>query len=203
MKSTRPYRQSARAQAAEQTRQNIMKAAVKLWRNRDDWEQVTLAELADEAAVTVQTVLRRFGSKDGVVDAVLEEKASGVEAMRDQAPVGDPDAALQVLLEHYETDGDLALRTLAIEDRSTTARRIAEHGRKHHRSWCARVFAPFLPSPRAKHYPTRLDAFVAATDLYLWKLLRRDLGRTRTQTHEAFAELLRALTSTSPETRRS
>lgn len=190
----RPYRQAARAEAAAQTRHDIMAAAVALWRRRE-WEQVTLAEIAEEAGVTAQTVLRRFGSKDGVVDAVLAEKASGVEAERDLAPVGDPGGALDVLLAHYESDGDLALRTLALEDRSPAARRVAEHGRAYHRAWCARVFAPFLPTPRAAQYACRLDAFVAATDLYLWKLLRRDLGRTASESREVFAALLQGLTT--------
>jgi AcrR family transcriptional regulator len=190
----RPYRQAARAESAAQTRRDIMAAAVLLWRRRE-WEQVTLAEIAEEAGVTPQTVLRRFGSKDGVVDAVLAEKASGVEAERDLAPVGDLDAALDVLLAHYETDGDLALRTLALEERSPTARRIAEHGRTYHRAWCARVFAPLLPTSRASQYERRLDAYVAATDLYLWKLLRRDLARTLPQTRAVFEALLRGLAS--------
>jgi AcrR family transcriptional regulator len=192
--ASRPYRQTARADAAEETRRNILAAAVALWRTRD-LEQLTLADIAEQAGCTTQTVLRRFGSKDGVLDACLAEGASGIEALRDRAPAGDQQAALDVLLAHYEADGDDALRTLAIEDRSAMARRIAEHGRKHHRSWCARVFAPFLPAPTSKRYAVRLDAFVAATDLYLWKLLRRDLGRTAAQTREAFATILAALAS--------
>jgi hypothetical protein len=34
---------------------------------------------------------------------------------------------------------------------------------------------------------------VAATDLYLWKLIRRDLGRTVEQTRQAISTLLYAL----------
>jgi AcrR family transcriptional regulator len=198
---TRPYRQTARAQATEQTRRRIMEAAVALWRSHD-WEQVTLADIAELAGVTPQTVLRRFGSKDGLVDACLEERASGVEALRDAAPVGDPAGILEVLLDHYEADGDGVARTLAMEDRSDTARRIAEHGRRHHRSWCARVFAPFLPSPRSKLHSVRLDAFVAATDFYLWKLLRRDLGRTSEEAHQVLLALLQGLVTTAPERKR-
>lgn len=194
MKSrTRVYRQRARAKAAEQTGQDIMAAAVALWRERE-WDEVTLAAIASHAGVTTQTVLRRFGSKDGLVDAVLETKASGVEALRDQAPAGDPCGALDVLLTHYEDDGDAVMRMLRLEERSAATRHIAEHGRAHHRKWCARVFAPYLPEPSSADYRVRLDAFVAATDLYLWKLLRRDLGRTATQTRQVFDALIDALT---------
>lgn len=194
-RGTRPYRQTTRAQAAKKTRQAILSAAVALWREQD-WEQVTLAAVAERAGVTVQTVLRRFGSKDGLVDACLKERASGVEALRDRASVGDLKGALDVLLEHYERDGDAVLRALSVETRVPSVARIVEHGRKEHRAWCARVFAPFLPSTRAKAHRGRLDAFVAATDIYLWKLLRRDLGRTERQTRETLAALLEGLTAT-------
>jgi AcrR family transcriptional regulator len=197
MKSGAPrqYRQRARAEAAARTRQAILGAAVTLWRELD-WEQVTLGAIAERAGVTVQTVLRRFGSKDGVVDACLAERASGVEEIRDRARAGDLQGALEALLAHYERDGDAVLRTLDLEARSPTARRIVEHGRAEHRAWCARVFAPYLPSPRAGSYRARLDAFVAATDIYAWKLVRRDLGRTRQQTRDALAALLEGLAAT-------
>jgi AcrR family transcriptional regulator len=194
---TRQYRQTARAEAAERTRQAIMGAAVTLWREQD-WEQVTLGAIAERAGVTVQTVLRRFGSKDGVVDACLAERASGVEEVRDRAQAGDPQSAIDALLAHYERDGDAVLRTLDLEARSPAARRIVDRGRAEHRAWCARVFAPYLPAPRAGSYRARLDAFVAATDIYVWKLVRRDLGRTRQQTRDAFAALLGGLTATRP-----
>lgn len=195
LETPRPYRQTARAEAAEQTRQAIMRAAVALWRAQD-WEQVTLSAIANRAGVTVQTVLRRFGSKDGVVDACLAARVSGIEDIRDRVQPGDPKTAVEGLLAHYERDGDAVLRTLSLEARSPVARRIVDHGRAEHRVWCARVFAPYLPSPRARSHRVRLDAFVAATDIYLWKLLRRDLGRTRLQTRDAFAALLEGLTAT-------
>ena len=196
MKSTRTraYRQKARADSAAQTHRAILEAAVSLWREHD-WDAVTLARIAERAGVSRQTVLRRFGSKDGVVDACIAERASGVEQLRDRARSGDLASALDALLAHYERDGDAVLRTLAIAERSAGASRIVAHGRAEHRRWCARIFAPFLPAPRDRSHRARLDAFVAATDIYLWKLLRRDLGRTKVQTRDALFELLRHLAS--------
>lgn len=191
---TRPYRQTARAEAAAQTAHDIMAAAVALWYERA-LDEITLDDIADRAGVSKQTVLRRFGSKDGLIDAVIDSKASGVEARRDEAPTGDIPAALAVLLAHYEADGDPTLRTLALEDRLPAAKRIAENGRQHHRAWCARVFAHVLPEAGTDGYPARLDAFVAATDLSLWKLLRRDLGRSAEQTRQTFETLAAALAS--------
>jgi hypothetical protein len=43
-----------------------------------------------------------------------------------------------------------------------------------------------------------LDAFVAATDIYLWKLLRLDLGRTAEQARHVISALLHALADHNP-----
>ena len=195
MKETRPYRQTARAAAAAQTGRDILAAAVALWRERA-LDAITLADIAERAGVSVQTVIRRFGSKEGVVEAAIAADASGIPQARQAAPVGDVSAALDVLLAHYEADGDAVLRTLALEDRLPAARQIAENGRAFHRAWCARVFAPFLPDPGDGGGTARLDAFVAATDLSLWKLLRHDLGRSAEATRDAFGVLVGGLTST-------
>lgn len=197
-KVARPYRQTARAEASERTRASILAAAVALWRERE-WDDITLADIAARAGVTVQTVLRRFSNKDGVIDACIAERASGVEALRDRAVPGELPSILDALLAHYERDGDAVLRMLQVEARSPAVRRVTAHGRKVHRAWCERVFAPFLPRASARAYPARVDAFVAATDVYLWKLLRRDLGRDLDATRAVLDALLTALSHPTPK----
>lgn len=189
---TRPYRMTARAESAARTGRDILEATVALWRERA-LDEITLRAIADRAGVSVQTVIRRFGSKDGVVEACIEGDVAGVRVERDRAPTGDVEGAVDVLLTHYERDGDAIVRTLDLEDRLEAARAVAERGRREHREWCARVFAPFLPPSDREAYDTRLDAFVAVTDLYLWKLLRRDVGRTAGETKRALRTLLDGL----------
>lgn len=198
--STRSYRMKARAEAAAQTAADILGATVALWRERP-LDEITLQEIADGAGVTVQTVIRRFGSKEGVFDACIEGDAAGVQVERDRAPAGDVEAALDILMSHYERDGDAVLRTLALEDKLDAARVIAERGRREHRQWCARIFAPYLPPAGAGNHDTRLDAFVAATDLYVWKLLRRDLLRSVDESKQAIRSLIDGLISLGPGAR--
>lgn len=188
----RTYRMKARAEASSRTAQRILAATVELWRERP-MDEVTLQAIADRAGVSVQTVIRRFGSREGVVAACIAEDAADVRLERDRSPAGDVEGALEILLGHYERDGDAVLRTLALEERMAAARTIAEAGRTAHRGWCARVFAPYLPAPGADGHDVRLDAFVAATDVYLWKLLRRDLGRSVNETKLALRALLDGL----------
>lgn len=167
---------TARAEAAARTAHDILTAAAQLWRERP-MDEITLAAIATRAGVSVRTVIRRFGSREGVIAACIQADAAGIIAERDQAVAGDVDGALAVLLAHYERDGDAVLRTLPLEEKVPEAKAIVQAGRAGHRAWCARVFAPHLPPPGDDAYGARLDAFVAATDLYVWKLLRRDLGR--------------------------
>lgn len=199
----RAYRQAARARSTEQTGRDIVEASVALWREVGP-DRITLKDIAERAGVTVQTIIRRFGSKDGLFDACIESDATRIVEQRDAAPVGDVGVALDLLFDHYEQDGDAALRTLAVEESFPAAARIARAGRAVHRAWCERVFAPYLP-PKPAGAPTsqdapereaRIDAFVAATDLYLWKLLRRDLGRSRSEAQRVVRALVEGLTAT-------
>ena len=187
---------AARAEAAERTGREILAATVALWRERP-MEEITLAAIAERAGVSARTVIRRFGSRAGVIAACIEADAAGIVADRGQAPAGDVDGALAVLLAHYERDGDAVLRTLPLEETVPEARAIVQAGRAGHREWCARVFAPHLPSPGEAEHGVRLDAFVAATDLYAWKLLRRDLGRSADETARAIRALVDGLVSLS------
>ena len=65
----------------------------------------------------------------------------------------------------------------------------AEAGRAYHRAWVVRCFGPWAQEPD----PQVVDALVAATDLYVWKLLRLDLGRTRRATEAVVARLVRSV----------
>jgi AcrR family transcriptional regulator len=188
MKSTtRPYRMSARAESAEATRARIVAALNELFRERflDD---ISLADVAERAGVSVQTVLRRFGSRDGLFEAGA---SAGRERIRDErfsTPVGDLDAAVRNLVDHYESDGELALHMLAQEGRSATIDPIVVSGRRLHREWVERTFAPLIA-----RRPGAAAQLVAICDVYFWKVLRRDLGLGREATERSIRDLVRSL----------
>ena len=79
---------------------------------------------------------------------------------------------------------------------------LREHlalGRRLHRDWIARVFATDLEPLGAKDRQAALDALVVATDVYTWKLLRRDMGRGMTATQATNVGMIRwTLTAYSP-----
>jgi AcrR family transcriptional regulator len=188
----RPYRMRARAEAAEATGGRILEAAIALGPELIS-DLAPLEEVASRAGVTVRTVIRRFGSKEGLIAAAAEEVRSRVEGQRGEAPVGDIAGAVGNLVEHYEEWGDSTLRMLAHEDRYPAVREHTDRGRAGHYEWVERTFAPFLEG-RAGRDRERLKAeMVAVCDLYVWKILRRDLGLDRAQTEAALVEMLTAL----------
>ena len=178
----------ARAEAAAATRERIVDAAVDAF-----WEspgQVSLEEVARRAGVSTQTVIRRFGGRDGLLAAAGERETARVSAQRAQAPVGDVAGAVQVLAQHYEEIGDRVLKMLGEEGRVPVLREIADRGRVLHRRWCERVFAPALHGLSGIDRRRRLGQLVAICDVHTWKLLRRDAGLSRRQTELAMVELL-------------
>jgi AcrR family transcriptional regulator len=185
----RRYEMVARAQSATATGERILDVAVEAF-----WElprePVSLNDVAQRAGVSVQTVIRRFGGRDGLFAAAAEREIERTRGQRDQAPAGDVRGAVRVLVEHYEAWGERVALLLAEEQRSAELRELAERGRVLHREWCARVFAATLQRLAGAERRRRLAQLVAVCDFYMWKLLRRDAQLSRRQTELALVELL-------------
>jgi AcrR family transcriptional regulator len=188
----RSYRMQARAEAAAATGERILDAAAAVFWQRPV-DDIPLEEVARRAEVSVQTVIRRFGGKDGLLAAAAERETERVRRQRDQAPVGDLPGAVRNLVDHYEELGVPVLRLLAQEDRSPALRALADQGRAYHAGWCERVFAPALTGLGGARRARRLAQLVAVTDVLTWKLLRRDRRLSRRQTELALIELLEPL----------
>src|ERR1700733_1691063 len=86
------------------------------------YDEVTLAEVAEAAAVSVPTVRAHFGSKEDLFLAGYV--AWGMAAVRDRegARQEDPITAIRQLLKDYERQGEVALHLLAEEDRFPAVR---------------------------------------------------------------------------------
>jgi AcrR family transcriptional regulator len=185
----RQYRMETRAASAEQTQQRILNAARDLFTHH--WlDEVTLDDVARQAGVTVQTVLRRFGSKDGLVTAVGAHLREEVVAQRGQAPVGDVPGAVRNLFDHYEGVGDIVLRALAQEGMFPAVRALTDAGRQFHYAWVGRAFAPYLDQVTGQERERLRAQLISVTDVYIWKLLRRDLGLEREQAELALRGLI-------------
>ncbi len=189
---TRPYRMRARAEAAKETGERILGAAIALGPELVS-DRASLEDVASRAGVTVRTVIRRFGSKEGLISAAAEEAYRRAVDQRSEAPVGDVAGAVSNLVEHYEEVGDGVIKLLAQEDRYPVIRPSLDAGRASHRLWVERVFAPFLAKRCGGERERLFEGLVAVCDVYVWKLLRRDRGLDREQTELTLAEMITAL----------
>lgn len=190
--AARSYQLKARAARAASNGERILDAAVEAFWD-PPYGQVSLEEIARRAGVSLQTVIRRFGGRDGLLTAAAERESERVARQRDEIPAGDLRAAARMLVEHYQAVGERVLKMLAEEGRVPELKRIADRGRALHRDWCARVFASTLQSRTGTDRKRRLAQLVAVCDVYTWKLLRVDAGLSRRQTELALIELLEPL----------
>src|SRR3954451_21558508 len=181
--SKRPYRMVARAEATAATRERLLASA---WRHfsKDAFEGVRLADVARDAGVSVQTLHTHFGTKDDLFVAAWRWTMAPEGAGRDSAPPGDVSAAIRVLYDSYDKYGDAVLRLLTQEERIPAVHEMAENGRRWHRAWVERTF-----EPDGEH---QLVALVVATDLLVWKLLRREMGLDRDAAERIVADMVTA-----------
>lgn len=191
----RGYRMVARAEATAALRERIIDSTERLFEELAS-DRFSLDDVAAGAGTTVQTVLRHFGSKDQLLRATMARGMDRVRDERMQAPVGDVPGAVRNLVEHYEDRGDMVLRWLAEEDRNPFMHEILDRGRDFHHEWVAQTFAPQIEHVASTARRRRLAQIVAITDVYTWKLLRRDMQLSHQQARAAIIELIEALEQT-------
>ena len=185
----RPYRMSARADAAAATRERLLAAAWQRFASHP-YEDVRLHEIAAEAGVTAQTLHTQFGAKDQLLTAAYVWFGEQEITQRDTAPAGDIHRAIEILFDRYEAHGIAILRMLSQEDRIPAIAQMTDAGRAYHREWAAKTFTPLLRGLRGASRERRLAAIVVATDLLVWKLLRHEMQLDRTRAEAVMVEMM-------------
>ena len=182
MKTAKHYNMELRAAAAEATRERILMAAAEVFLDR--WyDDVTLAQLAQRAGVSGQTVINHYGGKEQLATAAYEYLSKQITLRRYTPEPGDVKGAVEALVEDYEITGDAVMRMLALEEKVATLGPLLERGRKGHREWVETMF----PAPQL------VPELIVATDVYAWRLLRRDQGLGREETAAAIRHMVQAI----------
>jgi hypothetical protein len=138
-----------------------------------------------------------MATRAAAAEATRERILDAIEARRYDVEPGDVEGAVAALIDDYDRTGDFALRSLAEEGRRAVVGPGLARGRRGHQDWVEHVFRVALRGLRGAARQRRLAQLVAVTDVYTWKLLRRDKGLSRDQTVLAVSELVEAL-HTSP-----
>jgi AcrR family transcriptional regulator len=165
----------ARAESTQATAERVLEVALVLFTERP-YDEVSIADIAEGAGVTQRTVIRHFGTKEALFFAANER--AGLAEMRARAAVtpGDVAGAVDAVLASYERFGANRLRVLAQEDRLPIIAEDAAAGRRMHHDWVTTTFGPLLRGLDRAERRRRTAALIALTDVYMWKLLRRDLA---------------------------
>lgn len=110
----RSYHKTLRVESERFTLEAILDAAYQEFSTRF-FDRVALKTIAENSGVTVQTVIRRFGSKPGLLTALVEREMPRILATRAPEEGTSLEAAVDALVEHYERDGDTVLNFVAQE----------------------------------------------------------------------------------------
>ncbi len=190
----RPYVMTARAAKADATRARILASAMRLYSERAI-EDFTLDEVARASDTTVQTVLRAFGSKDELIFAALHELGAAGMSLR-PTPSGDIAAAVTAIFDVYETMGDLVIQYLNDERRRPALQPMLEQGRENHRDWVKSVLAPQLKRRSGGARTQLFNVLAVATDVYVWKMLRRDSAMSRSAAEAIVCLMINSVVNT-------
>jgi AcrR family transcriptional regulator len=162
------------------------------------WRQMSLESLAAEAGVTKQTLLRHFGSKDGLL---LQALGRGVRQVLDQrfgAPVGDVAGAVENLLDHYEAYGRRGLRIGAWQDGPAPLAKLERMARKVHYDWVDYAFGPWLEPLDGEARARRRAALIALCDVHAWWVLSHDLELPRAEVQAILTQTIEAAVAERP-----
>jgi AcrR family transcriptional regulator len=191
MARARTYTQVRRAAAQDRTRTALLDAAEDAFFSRP-WDEVSLEAIAAAAGSTKQTLLRHFGSKDGLLEQAYERAFERVREQRLAAPTDDIAGAVDNLLDHYEQSGERAIKIAAMPGGG----RIGEIGRRSrqlHYDWVEHAFGRRLdragPTERARLHA----ALIVACDVQSWWILSRDLRLDRPEVRATLILTIRRL----------
>ena len=133
-------------------------------------------------------MLNHFESKEGVALGVVEILREETAAARNQAGRATSPARSRPW---WASTSASATPTSAGRRRtgSGASPTVLDEARASHQAWIASMFDDRLPTtPAARR--RAIHALHAATDVYTWKLLRRDLRLSRAETEKTIADLV-------------
>lgn len=180
---------TARAQSAARTADRILDATLANYAALP-FDALRLEQIATDAGVTVQTVLRRFGSKSALVCALVVREAQRIADTRAGAPPADLAAVVAELVDHYERYGALISKMYAEAPAVDGLPELAQRAREGHTEWCASVLRAL--APRAASDAVRLAQLVVALDATSWRILRLERELSQEQTAAAIHGLAAA-----------
>lgn len=180
----------SRAVAAAATAERIREVATGLFTELS-YDEVSLEAVAQQAGVSLPTVLRKFGSKDALFAECARAASEREREARTVTP-GDVRGAVRVLASRYEQIMPTWKRLLDLEGRFPAVAQVLAGARGGHHAWLAAAFAPYLSKHR-KVRARQLAALFGTTEIYVWWTWRAHLGLDVREAEQTMFEGLEAL----------
>ncbi len=180
------------AEIKRRTRSRIVQAALSLFEEK--WiDEITLNEIAERAEVTLQTVIRHFGGREGILEAIslpaMGEFISGKQGGDVLPTVYEVDEVVPTIGRIYEQERNG--RLMKQEERYPALKRLAEAGRRLHEEWIRRCFAVQLEGLDVAPRERVVRKLLHLTDFYSWHLYRNVYGLDREETERTLTEMVR------------
>ncbi|HTA96962.1 MAG TPA: TetR/AcrR family transcriptional regulator [Solirubrobacteraceae bacterium] len=179
---TREYKQVERAKAQERTREALIEAATDEF-FEGNWLKTSLDSLSRKAGVTRQTLLRHFGSKDGLLMQSLMRGAAQVHDQRWSTPTTSVADAVDNVIDHYEDWGERSVRVGAWQRGPTVLALFANAARQIHYDWVEHAFAHWLEGFDDEARAQLRAILIVLCDVQTWWILSNDLGLPRREVH--------------------
>lgn len=180
MSISRPYRSALREQRAEETRLRIRESARKLFASQG-FAETTITQIADHAGVSPQTVYAVFGTKGGIVGAMLEylEESVGIESwVTRMVSEADPRKQLRLFVamnrSMFENGAPILRAALAARSDPEVAA-LAERGDSNRRQGTTKLCQMWASKGALR---TRLKQSEAAERLWLLTSVEQFLNAT-------------------------
>jgi AcrR family transcriptional regulator len=188
-KPARRYSMERRSANAEATKARVREVAAALYAEQP--QHFALKTVAARAGTSVQTILRIYGSKAALVESLLE--AGRTRTGRSSTLPDQLVDAIRARYTEYEKNGDGPNGHAADGRRDPTVAKQLEAGRQSHRAWVEQVFAARLGTQASLAEQARLFGLIIATDISVWKQLRRDFGLYRRAAEAVVIGIITAL----------
>jgi len=185
----RRYSMERRSAKVEATKARVRTAATALYAAHP--EHFALKTVAEQAGTSVQTVLRIYGSKAALVASLLESSRGPPRQVG-----GLPEhieTAIRARYSEYEKNADVLNPAPGDGRRDPSQAKQIETTRQVHRAWVEKVFADSLGTQASLAEQARLFGLIVATDVSVWRLLRRDFGLYRRAAEAVVIGIIAAL----------
>jgi AcrR family transcriptional regulator len=196
--ATRPY---TRRRTSTKSVDSVLDAAERLI-SEGEFHSATVEALAEKAGVSRATVFNRFGSKLGVLEAVVERCFThpAMRAIKEAVELEDPVEALEAMIEpscaFWEARGFIVEQLYAIEVLEPGAAALIDEIEMDQRSGLQALARRLIRADRLRHGLGEARATATLhmlTSLESFLRLRRAYGLSLRQTRETIAELARTL----------